>query len=43
VSAVATYHAVRPPLHIALVTLAQAKAHGNEQLATIWRAADNVH
>lgn len=43
VSAVAAYHAVLPPLHNALVTLAQAKAHGNEQLATIWRAADNVH
>lgn len=42
-SAVATYHAVRPLLHIALVTLAQVKAHGREQFATIWRPADNVH
>ncbi|MCA8224817.1 hypothetical protein LGM69_25410 [Burkholderia multivorans] len=41
--AVAAYRAVLPPLHNALTTLVQAKAHGNEQLATIWRAMDNVH
>lgn len=40
--AVDTYHAVLPPLHSALANALQAKAHGNEQLATIWRATDNI-
>jgi hypothetical protein len=39
----AAYHAVLPSLHAALTSAVQAKAHSHEQLATIWRAADNVH
>lgn len=41
--AVAEYRAVLPSLQAGLASAAQARDHSNEQLATIWRAADNVH